>query len=469
MEQKPNLLLFMTDHQRNDSLGMVQCGREVTPNLNRLAEEGVRFERAYDVCPLCVPARTALATGRYPTENGVIFNDWKGRTAGAFEPLHKILQKAGYRVGHVGVDHIRVRPSMREQGLDYFISQVDYEAWAAERGIATKRSSDQMIGVEEEVDGSSVRQNYSGYRVKHWDKPLWQFKDWYFKEKALEFLKSPSERPFALFVYLWAPHPPLTVPAPYCDMYAPESLVLPENVGTAAEGEPALRRKGVPAQLARDADMEDWKRAWAAHLGLATMADDIFGEIAECLKGQGVYENTCIFFTSDHGDHLGQHDMYQKMEMYEEAVRVPLVVKAPGEGCGSVREVVSHLDIFPTFLELAGLPLKEGDGVSLLPAIRIGKGDGNRIVYAQYSGNPGYGTVRRAAISGRYKYVYDAGREHELYDLEKDPHEMRNVAREASYRKVLEEMYTACRNYHRERGDYFEWDEQNGGKQDAIR
>ena len=96
MDSRPNILLFMTDHQRADSLFMEQCGREVTPNLNRLAREGMVFERAYDTCPLCVPARTALATGVYPTKNGVVYNDWKGVTAGGFEPLHKALQKAGY-------------------------------------------------------------------------------------------------------------------------------------------------------------------------------------------------------------------------------------------------------------------------------------------------------------------------------------------------------------------------------------
>ena len=168
MDSRPNILLFMTDHQRADSLFMEQCGREVTPNLNRLAREGMVFERAYDTCPLCVPARTALATGVYPTKNGVVYNDWKGVTAGGFEPLHKALQKAGYEIGHIGVDHIRVKPPMREQGFEFFLNQEDYEAWAVAKNVKTVRKPEELVTVQEEVDGQYVEKKYSGHRVSQW-------------------------------------------------------------------------------------------------------------------------------------------------------------------------------------------------------------------------------------------------------------------------------------------------------------
>ena len=95
---RPNILFIMTDHQRADSLGMVQAGVEVTPNLNKLAGAGTLFERAYNTCPLCVPARTALATGKYPTKNGVVFNDWRGVRAGDHIPIHQVLYEAGYEI-----------------------------------------------------------------------------------------------------------------------------------------------------------------------------------------------------------------------------------------------------------------------------------------------------------------------------------------------------------------------------------
>ena len=458
MADRPNILLFMTDHQRNDSIGMVQCGREVTPNLNRLVREGFRFERAYDTCPLCVPARTALATGLYPTNNGVVYNDWKGVTAGAFEPLHRALKNAGYQVGHAGVDHIRVQPPMREQGLDFFINQEDYEAWGKAQGVKTERNPEELTLVEEEIEGTYVEKKYSGHKVTVWENPKEQFKDFYFYNQAMEFLKNLKEEPFALFTYLWAPHPPLKVPEPYASLYDPSRLILPDNIGIAAEKEPLLRRKGVPAQLAEGVTMEEWRKVWAAHLGLATMADEIFGMIIEELKAQGRYENTCIIFTSDHGDNLGQHGMYQKMEMYEEDINVPFVIRLPGGRTGRYDGVVSHLDIKPTLCEIAGAKAGECDGMSLIPLMNGEKQEDERIVYSQYSGNPGYGTIRRAAVSKRYKYIFDSGYEHELYDLLKDPHEMKNIAGDEAYQGVLRDMHRACRQFHQEHKDYFNWE-----------
>ncbi len=115
MSDRRNLLFLMTDHQRFDSLGMVQAGVEVTPCLNRLAAGGTSFQRTWNTAPLCVAARTALATGLYPTRNGVVYNDWKGERAGDHRPLHQYLAEAGYTVAHVGVDHIRVKPGLRER------------------------------------------------------------------------------------------------------------------------------------------------------------------------------------------------------------------------------------------------------------------------------------------------------------------------------------------------------------------
>lgn len=468
MNTLPHLLFVMTDHQRFDTLGMVQCGREVTPNLKRLAQDSTVFERAYNTCPLCVPARTALATGIYPTENGVVYNDWKGSTAGTFTPIHKMLKKAGYYVGHVGVDHIRVTPPMREQGLDFFISREDYHIWAKRQGITTSRDPSDLTWVQEEINGTYHPQRYSNHKVRQWKHPIKAFIDSYFLDRSLDFLrKRPAARPFALFIYLWAPHPPLCVPEPYDSMYDPQKLALPENINTPAQKEPPLRRKGVPAQLAEQVTLEEWKEAWAAHLGLTTMADAILGKLVEELKRQAIYENTCILFTSDHGDHLGQHQMYQKMEMYEEAVHVPLILKLPepllpirGDRKTAISGVVSHLDIWPTLCDIAGIKTDPRDGISLLPLIHGTPPDPNRMVFSQYSGNPGYGTVRRAAVSRQYKYVYDSDFCHELYDLSRDPDEMHNLADDPAYEKILQRFYSACKTYHETHGDHFHWNKE---------
>lgn len=125
-----NILHIMTDHQRADSLGMIQCGKEVTPNLNRLLEESSHFSHCYNALPLCVPARTALATGIAPLNIGVVYNDWVGETATQQKTIHKYLDERGYDVAHVGAHHVRVLPPLEEDvTFDFWVGNSDYDGW----------------------------------------------------------------------------------------------------------------------------------------------------------------------------------------------------------------------------------------------------------------------------------------------------------------------------------------------------
>ena len=136
MPYRPNLLFLMTDHQRHDSLGMTQAGVEVCPALNRLAAESAQFTRAYNAAPLCAPARTALATGLYPTANGIVTNDWRGERAGDHMPIHETLYSAGFDAAHVGVDHIRVKPSLRERvQFALWNDNASYKQYAKENNL----------------------------------------------------------------------------------------------------------------------------------------------------------------------------------------------------------------------------------------------------------------------------------------------------------------------------------------------
>ncbi len=460
MSKRPNLLFIMTDHQRADSIGMVQDGKEVTPVLNQLAKNSVQFTRAYNTTPLCVPARTALATGKYPTHNGVVFNDVKGKRAQDHKTIHQYVKEAGYVVGHVGINHIQVTPSLKERmDFDFWIDDDSYEAYAKEKGIQLGRTPDFAKEIIEFQDGKYVKKEYSNAKVAGWPYPLEQFKDQYFTRKALEFLKQQEgDKPFALFLYYWAPHPPLKVPEPYASMFNPKALTLPENVGVPAPKEPSKRRKGIAAQLAEGLTMEDWREVWAAHLGLVNMADSLIGEVFDELKSMGEEDNTMVIFTSDHGDHLGQHKMYQKMEMYDQAIHVPFLCKAPK---GQVQEwdtPVSHLDILPTVLEMLNI---EGatnlDGTSLASSILENKEPMKKPVFCQYSGNPTVGDLRRAVIEGPYKYIYDPRDTAELFDLMKDPLEMNNLAGDPTYATIEKELHEKGMKWAKEHGDWVEF------------
>ena len=454
----PNVLFIMTDHQRADSIGIVQAGVEVCPNLNRLASQSVVFSRAYNTCPLCAPARTALATGKYPTSNGIVFNDWKGLQAGDHKPIHQCLSEAGYEVGHVGVDHIRIKPTLQERvPFSKWISDGDYSRYLRDLGIdetppegrdAFKRE------ITEFREGEFVKTGYSNTRTAVWAHPAEHFKDSYFCQQSVEFLRQERSDPFALFVYLWAPHPPLRAPEPYASLFSPANIDLPPNVNLPAEGEPPNRRQGIAAQLAEDISMDQWREVWSAHLGLVNLADAGIGRILEALESSRQADNTIIVFTSDHGDHLGQHRMYQKMEMYEQAINVPLFIHAPGADAGTFDVPVSHLDVMPTLLDLLHIE-SPGDlhGISLGESILAGAPPPDRPIFSQYSGNPVTGDTRRAVITKRRKYIYDPASDPELYDLENDPLETHNLAIEDSHTEIIQKLHEECKTWAREHGD----------------
>ncbi len=459
---RPNLLFIVTDHQRADSVGMVQADVEVTPNLNRLARQSVNFTRAYNASPICAPARTALATGIYPTANGIVCNDWRGVHAGDHKPVHQCLADAGYAVGHIGVDHIKVKPAIRER-VDFaeWVSNREHTEYLTARGIPTEwpgGARRYQREITENQGDERVRVRYSNAHAETWAHASEHYKDSYWCDRAVDFLQRAGDKPFALFVYLWAPHPPLVVPEPYASLFDPQAIDLPENVGIPADGEPANRRAGIAAQLGEGVPTDEWRQAWAAHLGLVNLADAGIGRVLGALDASAHSDSTAVFFMSDHGDHMGQHGMYQKMEMYEQAVRVPMLVRAPGGVTAEIDAPVSHLDIMPTILELAGLDAPEDlDGFSLMHSLRTGEAPPDRPQYSAYSGNPTVGDIRRAVITRRHKYIYDPEDAPELYDLDADPMEMRNIASEPGSGSVVRELHALGKSWAENHNDWVEW------------
>ncbi|MBD2844391.1 sulfatase-like hydrolase/transferase [Paenibacillus sp. IB182496] len=467
VKKKPNIVFITTDQQRADTLQMKQCGIEVTPNLNELAKESCVFSRAYTSTPLCVPARTALATGKYPTRTGVVLNGREDNPGEDHKPIHQMLSEAGYSVGHFGMNHIRVQPELNERvSFERYIDQRDYTDYVACGGAAVREHPRGKTKVEELCGGVYKERQYSSAHAHVWEHPLTLFRDVYYTDEAVRFVDESAARadqPFALFVNLWAPHPPLAVPEPYHSLFDPDALELPANVGAVAAGEPANRRRGAAARLAEGISPPQWRQTWAAHLGLTRLADDCIGRLLAALKRAGIYDDTMLLFMSDHGELLGQHNMYQKMEMYEPAVKVPMLIKAPSCPPRTVDELVSHLDIVPTILDWLGrpemLPEEEADGISLLPVLRGEAPLPERSMFSQYSGNQRIGDIRRAVITKQFKYIFDPRDEEELYDLSQDPLEMTNVARLEAYAPRRQQLKEQLLAWSASRGDWIRRDE----------
>lgn len=430
-----NLLFITSDHQRADSIGLQQAGRVVTPRLNALAAAGTQFTRAYSACPLCVPARAALATGLRPARTGVLWNDWKGTHAREVTTLHERLATAGYTLGHTGMDHVRLGRRLRERApFAVWLDEEDHEKQLAAHGCdlkALESSGPFRRSTVERVGDTVLRNDYSTPHAAAWPFAYEDFRDEFFVQRAEAAVGelAAGENPFALFVNLWAPHPPFYVPPGLMDLFPPEQIDLPANTGKRADGEPASRRAGVAAQLAEGVTETEWRRAWSAHLALTHLVDQLVGRLLDALQRHSLADDTLIVFTSDHGEHLGQHAMYQKMELYEPAARVPLLIKSPrGTPQAPVTTPVSHLDLVPTVLDQLGLPVPADlDGRSLTPAL-IGGELATVPVFSQFTGNNGPSAARHAVILGEHKLILNTDDEPELYDLALDPLEMHNRA-----------------------------------------
>ena len=452
---KKNLIFITTDHQRSDTIGMVQNGKEVTPNLNRLAQEGFDFKRAYTTCPLCVPARTALATGRFPTKNNVVINDLKNISdiTRNSKTIHEYLFESGYSVSHFGMQHITLKPALEDRvKFIEFLTDDDYEKICKKENMPLFGVVEDRVKVRERHGNIYEDREYTGSRVSIFEKEESLFRDRFYLDNALKYLDKESfERPIGMFVNIWAPHPPFRVLKEFMDRFPDPEL--PENINKACEGEPSKRREGIAAQLAEEKSLDHWKEVWRAYLGLTNYADELIGELIEKLKEKGQYENTMFVFTADHGDHLGQHKMFQKMEMYEQSINVPLIIKEPGKKAGKIETVVSHLDILPTILESLNIESDEefvGENI-LNPNVQ----NKSRYAYSQYSGNQvAIGDIRRSIVSEDFKYIYDPRDVEELFNLKKDPLEMQNVENKVEYKDIKKDLKDQLSLFLKEQNDW---------------
>ena len=456
IKEKKNLVFIMTDQQRADTLGMISGGCEVTPELNQLAQESTVFKRAYNACPLCVPARTALATGMNPIKSGMMLNDLPGKYAKNHQTIHQMLFEAGYEVAHIGVNHISVKPELKN-AIPFAAWEDDdtYAAYAKEKGMKIARKEEDSVVVDEMAEGKYERHRYSNAHTSIWPYATEDFKDVWFAEQAIQYLKREHEKPFALFVYMWAPHPPLIVPQEYWDLFDESQINLPSNTGEPSRGEPTNRRQGAAAQLGEYPPENGWKEGWHAHLALSNLCDAQVGRIRQTLKETGLDNETMIVFTTDHGEHMGQHSMYQKMEMYEQAVRVSAIFHMPGTRHQSISTPISHLDFVSTLVDVLDLKTSSDlDGQSLKESILTGKEPEAKTIFSVYCGNHQFGDMRRMIVKDHYKYIYDNESE-ELYDLSIDPEETNNLCVDNPQHEMIDKLYEELKQFALENKDPF--------------
>ncbi|MCI8441971.1 MAG: sulfatase-like hydrolase/transferase [Provencibacterium sp.] len=465
MPFKPNILIFMTDHQRGDTI--LSDSRCITPNIDRLRKEAVNFNSAFCPAPHCCPARATFFTGLYPTQHGVWNNVNVSNTLsrGLFEGVRTFsedLAENGYRLYFSGKWHVSAEESPAERGFELLHHPAQYRRYPnrpeySEWDFYNRQPIDS--GDEPRTEGRIVRPGYTQY-VQYGisEDPFGDEEVADAAVKKLQELK--GEQPFCLFVGPLGPHDPYFVPQRFLDLYEPGSLPLPENFDDPMLDKPVLYRRTRSRydQLTREEHQESVRRFYA----FCSYEDYLFGKVYDALEQSGQKENTLVLYCSDHGDYVGAHGLWAKgLPCFREAYNICCMaagagIMHPGRESSAF---VSLADWAPTFLELAGIPLSRPfAGRSLLPLLRDETPSGwRKDCFTQTNGNEIYG-IQRAVWNQKWKYVFNSFDYDELYDLENDPLEMHNLIysphpEQGPYSGVVREMCRRLWQFAHETGD----------------
>jgi len=458
-----NILMIVSDQQRRDLVGCYGCTDVRTPVVDRLAREGVLFDNAWTVIPICAPARASMLTGLRPVHHGITRNPESGEVAGRdfpSEPVcyHNLLSARGYRSFHVGKWHVGtvLEPAdcgawgVYHPGYGYPAEHPHYREYLERRGLPPFRLTDAFHGRFH--DGSracvlSARQ----------DQPVEAAIPYYLAEQAIENIRQVAAdgQPFNLRLDFWGPHVPYLIPEPYYSMYDDVSVPEWPSFRETFEGKPRVQSDYLDYWGIQDLTWDEWERLVRGCFGYTTLIDDQVGRVLDVLRELGIEEQTAVFYTADHGGMVGAHRLCDKGPfMYDEILRVPLIAKIPGVTSAGTREAtwVYNYDLMPTVLELAGAPAPEGlDAQSLLPVLR---GDVSRenVAFMEFHGHQ-LPYTQRVVRTETHKYVFNGPDVDELYDLAADPHEMTNRVDDTSCRSVLRDLRERMDAFLRETDD----------------
>ncbi|MDE0058877.1 MAG: choline-sulfatase [Defluviicoccus sp.] len=425
--RRPNLLLIMADQLAPQVLRAYGGSRAMTPNIDRLAEQGVVFENAYCNFPLCAPSRVSMLSGRLPSRIGAFDN--AAEFPVSVPTFNHYLREAGYRTCLAGKMHF-VGPDQLhgyEERVTTDIYPSDF-LWSPDWRLEDESWLEWYHSMRAVLDAGPHRRSVN---VAYDDEVAFEAIRWLHE-------RADDDRPFALTVSFISPHDPYLAPPPWWERYRGVEMDRPAVADIQLENrDPHSRRHWFLTGRHRDAVGEpDVLRMRRAYCAVTGYVDAKVGELLRTLDGIGAADDTMIVFASDHGDLLGERGMFFKMSFFEWSVRVPLIVHAPfAFAPGRVAANVSLLDLFPTLLEAAGdgaLPELAApvDGRSLAPlASTSGAPDWPDLVCAEYTAE-GARAPQLMVRQGPYKLIAGRGDPPMLFDLGADPDERHDLARD---------------------------------------
>ena len=459
MSNKPNILYIFPDQHRGDAMGCVGHPSVITPSLNRLSKESVVFERCSTNSPLCMPARASMMTGQHVSQHGI----WNNNSAAdPKSPSHvRNVRDAGYHTALIGKTHLYVHGGkgtalhaddnsdiLKDWGFD----DIHEVHGPIASGALDSRYTDYLKGkglldVHRKYI-TDYRKEWSAGQAKPWQEepsPLSDkdHLDAYVGQQTVDWINNyKDDKPFYLQVLFPGPHDPFDSTKNYRALYNPDRIPV-ECMNAPEEPIPdyvngVLAWSGIKDIMTRD----DKQVMSAYYFAKITLIDEYIGRIMDALKNNGMADNTWIVYCSDHGEMLGDHQMSHKIVFYEGALRIPCIIRPPKgiEGWKS-KALADQLDVTATIIDIAGAePLESSDSRSLKQQVLDGAEDPNAHKGKEYifSEVVGFSMVR----DDRYKLTVDVESlaAVEMFDLESDPDEDKNVVNEAQYESIRQEL-----------------------------
>ncbi|HEY2680208.1 MAG TPA: sulfatase-like hydrolase/transferase [Candidatus Udaeobacter sp.] len=469
-QRKPNLILFLPDQQRADTLACYGGVKVHAPNLNKLASQSVIFERTYVTHPVCTPSRSSLMTGTWPHINGCTHNSVP--LDRRFRIFPELMQDQDYRTAYIGKWHLG-EDGPAGRGFQHWIStdgHGDYSNFLISKNIPPDKANGRFSEVA--ISNLPIELSRPKFLQKH----------------ACEFIEKHQRDPFILVVAFVEPHSPYNGPLnnvnPLDEVELDATATLPEDEDIPLryhlmrewqQAEALLDRERLPIQLFFGITPDEYRSIKQRYLGLVMLVDQSIGAILGCLEECGLTEHTIVMHTSDHGDSLGAHHLFGKETMFEEATRVPWLIRLLGQTQQKmISNPVSHIDFVPTLLDLLGQPSHpQCAGKSLLPLINDQLSAGTPLKTADATGPvflewaPNRTKVKKGSRLARRRVIKRAVEEstrtlvspegwklclrdkdlNELYNLNEDPFETRNLYPEPQYAAVVSGFTTEIRRW----------------------
>ncbi len=438
-DERKNLLFILGESHAPRLMGAAGNRFIKTPNLDRLARRGVIFDAAYCASPLCVPARAAIATGRFPHETGY----WDSSMAfdGARMSWMRRLREAGYETAGIGKMHFRSDDD--DNGYSRFIDTMHIAD-----GIGDLVSALRFKGEEPTYQGlwdiwtSQYGPGDSSPYRRYDERIVAEAVGWLGTEATS------TARPWALSVHFIAAHAPFVTPEAFYDLYDPASLPPPPRFAMDERpNHPSAAHLRKTICHRDDVTMDQVQEVRAAYFATVSYLDDLIGRVLSSLEDLGLAATTQIVYTSDHGFSCGDHGLFGLFHLYEESLGVPLLMAGPDVPPGGrIGDPVSHVDLYPTILETCGVPLtpdeRDAQGASLW---RLIDGAERRdSVFAEYHGT---GTTSAGYVlrQGSWKLIYFVGMAPQLFDLAADPDEAHDLADDPRHAERLDDMIAKLR------------------------